>query len=907
MSIALSANARDREATRAAGRQGKRRIRRLGLAAALLLVVAEGRAGAQEAPAPPASAPGRRAIVPPKLVTFVQAEFPPSEVAAGRGAVVVLQVAIDAAGKVAGVAVLESAGPAFDAAAVDAAKQFFFQPATVDGHPIPVKITYRYQFTLTEKLIKKQLADFQGTVLDRATKRPIEGIGVALDTGQETVTDSQGKFRILDIPPGDHAVTLSGEGIATVGTTETFGVSKNVDATYEVEKKKEKSGSDDEEEEVVITAPRLKKQVVSTEVQATQAQKVAGTQGDVLKVVENLPGVARAAVGSSALVVWGAAPQDTRVYVDGIHVPLLYHGGGYRSILPSNFVKSVELIPGGYGPAFGRGLGGIVAITLRALDDDGIHGSIGADAIDASVDLRAKIGDRVHIAVGARKSYLDGVLNGVSSEDVGSIVPIPRFWDGQARIVYDLGPHETIEVGGLTSSDRIDHTLLNPAPSLTTRKKEGTDFTRVYARYEKHLEDSSIVTVVPSVGVDSTSIANTYGPTLTNVTNDSLFLALRATWQGPVTDHLRASLGLDAEAAVGTLHRSGSIGAPPREGDVFVFGQPPPGGIGFDDWKTVIGTFAPYVEGELSLFEDRLQVIPGLRFEPFITSTNKSVPTFPGLPDVGTIREEAVVEPRISMHYAFSPRISAKAAFGEYHQSPQPEDLSAVFGTPTLVLSGAKHYLAGGTFQLTDALSFEVTAFLSESEDLVVRSQADTPYIAHALDQTGIGRSIGTQFLVRQEQMGRFFGWISYSILRSTRRDAPNLDWRVFDYDQSHVFTAVGSYDLGAGFEIGARFRYATGYPRTPVVGSYLDTRTDTHEPIFGLHNTTRVPSFVALDVRGAKHFKWGRVDGEIYLDVQNVTNHSNPEEIVYNTNYTQRGYITGMPILPVLGARLSW
>ena len=37
------------------------------------------------------------------------------------------------------------------------------------------------------------------------------------------------------------------------------------------------------------------------------------------------------------------------------------------------------------------------------------------------------------------------------------------------------------------------------------------------------------------------------------------------------------------------------------------------------------------------------------------------------------------------------------------------------------------------------------------------------------------------------------------------------------------------------------------------------------------------------------------------------LTDHLNPEEIVYNTNYTQHGYITGFPILPVIGARLTW
>lgn len=76
---------------------------------------------------------------------------------------------------------------------------------------------------------------------------------------------------------------------------------------------------------------------------------------------------------------------------------------------------------------------------------------------------------------------------------------------------------------------------------------------------------------------------------------------------------------------------------------------------------------------------------------------------------------------------------------------------------------------------------------------------------------------------------------------------------------------------------------------------------------MFGFHNSIRVPPFVSVDVRVAKRFKWGKVAGEVYLDVQNVTNHANPEEIVYNPSFSQRGYITGFPILPVLGARVTW
>jgi hypothetical protein len=296
--------------------------------------------------------------------------------------------------------------------------------------------------------------------------------------------------------------------------------------------------------------------------------------------------------------------------------------------------------------------------------------------------------------------------------------------------------------------------------------------------------------------------------------------------------------------------------------------------------------------------------VPGIRFEPFVVATSKTIPSSPDAA-VSFSRHEDAIEPRVSVLYAITPRILAKAAFGEYHQAPQPEDLSAAFGTPTLVLSTAQHFLVGGTFRLTESLAIEMTSFVSFSQDLAVRSQAKSPEVAHALDQTGIGRAYGTQFLIRQEQVGRFFGWIS---MRSERQDAPNLDWRLFDYDQTHVLTALGSYDLGSGFEVGLRFRYATGYPRTPVLESYYDASANLYQPIFGLHNSIRIPSFTALDLRASKRFRWaGGKELECYLDLQNVTNHDNPEEIIYNTTYAQRAYITGMPILPVIGARLTW
>jgi hypothetical protein len=302
-----------------------------------------------------------------------------------------------------------------------------------------------------------------------------------------------------------------------------------------------------------------------------------------------------------------------------------------------------------------------------------------------------------------------------------------------------------------------------------------------------------------------------------------------------------------------------------------------------------------------------LHVIPGLRIEPGLVRASAIAPPEGDLPPVGTVREDTGIDPRLAIRWNVTDFLTLKAATGVYHQPPLAEDLSAVFGNPTLGPARARHYLAGGVIRLSKPLSLEVTSFYSRSSALTYRSPLSTPVRAEALLEGGHGRAYGTQFLLRHDLIDRFFGWLSFSVIRSERSN-PTGGYRLFDFDQTFVFTAVGSYDLGAGFDIGSRFRYSSGYPRTPVIGATYDARIDGYVPRFGEQNSIRIPPFYSLDVRGAKRFKFGQsMELELYLDVQNVTNRGNPEEIAYNVDYTKRSYITGLPILPVVGGKLSW
>jgi hypothetical protein len=141
--------------------------------------------------------------------------------------------------------------------------------------------------------------------------------------------------------------------------------------------------------------------------------------------------------------------------------------------------------------------------------------------------------------------------------------------------------------------------------------------------------------------------------------------------------------------------------------------------------------------------------------------------------------------------------------------------------------------------------------------------------------------------------------------MRSERRNADNLDWRLFDYDQTHVLTTVLVWTPLKGLDVGTRFRLASGYPRTAVTGTYYDALRERQQPTFGGQNDSRIPMFIQLDLRASQSLKLGDTEGSIYLEVQNVTNRQNQEELVYSPDFSRRGSIKSLPILPVAG--LSW
>ncbi len=199
-----------------------------------------------------------------------------------------------------------------------------------------------------------------------------------------------------------------------------------------------------------------------------------------------------------------------------------------------------------------------------------------------------------------------------------------------------------------------------------------------------------------------------------------------------------------------------------------------------------------------------------------------------------------------------------------------------------------------------------MTSFYRSLSSLTVRDPAPTPKLANSLLQTGSGRSYGAQLLLSLKPWHRFAGSLAYTISRSERRTSAASSYRLFDYDEPHLLTAQASRALGA-WAVGLRFRYASGAPRTPVIGAFYDETGDAFQPILGPQNSARLPSFWQLDVRVDRGFRLSeRARLTAYAELLNLTNHANAEEYAYSQNYARRGLITGLPLVGVLGARLE-
>src|SRR5690606_6918450 len=373
-------------------------------------------------------------LAPPRLLEYVEAEIPDVPWDDGEPRAVLFTITIDAEGAVTEAVVAESAGEGFDAAAQAAVLKFRFAPATMDGAPIAARIQYRYVFEWMEPEPEAPPpARLSGRLVDGKGDVPMAGERVRLVSSGgevfETSTAEDGTFAFENLPAGEYRVKVEPVDYAPLDQPETLTPGAELDVVYRLRfdaadvPKAEFSAS----AEVEAPPREITKRTVPKEV----LTRVPGTRGDPLRAVEILPGVGRPSFASGALIVRGAAPGDSQVFLEGIPVPLIYHFGGLTSFFQGRLLEEIAFYPGNFSSKYGRKTGGILEVRVRDPKSDRWHGAAELSAIDAWILAEGPIGKKVSVALAARRSLIDLILPAVLSGADLSVTSAPAYYDHQ--------------------------------------------------------------------------------------------------------------------------------------------------------------------------------------------------------------------------------------------------------------------------------------------------------------------------------------------------------------------------------------------------------------------------------------------------------------------------------------------
>ncbi len=847
-------------------------------------------AGAEEA-----AAPAGVLTRPPELLGFVEAPYPADAEAERAEGDVLLEVDLSEAGAVTAVRIVGPSGRAsFDEAAKAAVERFRFSPAEIDGKPAAVTITYRYQFRYKAPPPPPPEPDapppppevtFRGQVVVLGKKDPVAGAAVDVGGGAYTAfTGADGRFELRGVPPGTHAVVIEVPGYARFETVEEVEAGKITEARYFL-RPKGRGGF-----EAVVTGQRERKEVAKVTVSAEEIRAIPGTNGDTIRVVQNLPGVARAPFGFGVLLVRGGAPQDTRGYIDGLWVPLVFHFGGLRSVYASELVEDVAFYAGNFGARYGRAIGGAIEVESRDARTDRLHLVADASLIDALALVEGPVTEDLAVAAAVRRSYVDAVLVAVLPESAGvSFLVAPRYYDYQLKATYTLGKDEKVYASFFGAEDKLGFLVEDPQqfdPESRESFENLTRFNRFLLGWEKQLSPTVKHRLEAGPMLDHISVKG--GQDL-GFTLDFAGASLR--------DDLSIELGKDLELTVGVDVLAGHIAY-----DTSFVQAPTQGQL-----------YTPVASANLIVEEETFWQVAPAAYAELVWKPVESVKLVPGVrQDWDLLMEDTWTDLRFATFWSVTETTVAKGAVGLYHQPPQIAQLSPKFGNPDLLPEAAWQYMLGGEQRLGDHLSLDLQLYYKDLFQLAALTAAtkveDGQVKPLRFDSAGTGRSYGAEVLLRWTDDDNLFGWLAYTLSKSERVSLITGELAPFPLDQPHNLTLVASYLFGeSGWQVGTRIRYATGNPYTPWAGSIYDADGDRYLPIPGQLYSRRARDFFQADVRVDRHFLFEQWRLSLYLDVQNVTNQSNVEALQSNYDFSRRQELSSLPIFPSLGVRAEY
>jgi hypothetical protein len=725
-----------------------------------------------------------------------------------------------------------------------------------------------------------------GRILERGTRKPLVGVSVfILPHRLKALTQEGGLFRFEAVPEGEFKFVVNAANYQRLESQDRANLESSTDdKTLFLERQSYAVY------ETIVTTKVKKRDDSVKSLKREEFLLAPGTGGDPVKAVQNLPGVNRPRAMGSNVVIQGGAPSDTKYFLDGQEVPLIFHFGGLTSVVIPEAVERVDLFSAGYGPEFGRANAGLVGITTRRAETDRLHGLAFVDLFNAGALLEGPIAKESRFLISARQSYFGLVLGAVLKDNKNlNLTVAPSYRDLTAIYETQLTHRDEFKFTFFGSQDSLEF-LFPSAPGTDASLRGGFENSTAFFRLIPQLTHRHSARTVSrwTFGLGKNWIRFAFGDNFLSI--NALDFTFRSEVEWKLFQGLWTTvLGVDNKYTTGgvqlrlpTTYSAGGVSNP--------FSSQTTKGADVVARSSNIGLFW---RNEVKFSQDSaFSILPNFRVDRF------------------RITNEWLFQPRPALRFRVDDSFLLRTAGGIYYQPPEFQEADSTFGNPDVKAPRAYHWTLGfdKDFRRGSSNGFQVSmdGFYKQLDRLVIRSTGtvnrDGVDVPELYNNQGEGRVYGGQAQVK-------FNWdiwsaaLSYTLARSFRWSPTQAEYPA-SYDQIHNLNLVAAVELPWNFRFSVRSRFISGNPTTPIISATFDADSDAYVPKRGELYSERLKPFFQLDARLDKKWVFDRWILSAYLDVQNVTNSVNQEQLVYSYDFSKTDAISGLPILPTLGLR---
>ena len=721
----------------------------------------------------------------------------------------------------------------------------------------------------------------EGQILDANTNEPISFATVVIyNTNTGTVTDLDGNFLFTGLEPGYVQVQVSNVGYTPVVSDKIL-VTNAKKAFLEVGIEKSNTAI----EAVVVRASPFRRSdespVSLRRIEIEQIEKNPGSNRDVSRVIQTLPGVASTPAFRNDVIVRGGGPSENRFYLDGIEIPNLNHfatqgaSGGPVGIINVDFIRQVNLYSGAF-PTFSSNAMSSV-LDMRQIDANQekirFKGSIGAS--DMSLTLDGPITDNTSFIFSARRSYLQFLFAALE------LPFLPTYNDYQLKVRSRIDKKNEISI---VSIGAYDVSVLNKDANETPEQKyllnilpEDTQWNYTFGVIYKHFGDNGFHTVTASRNYlhnESIKYNN-------NNESDGLRFQFvsdeienRVRYQRNLNfGNYKVAYGVSGEYAKYTRDDFQGV----LSGDSVIFGST----NSFVDMYN----YGAYAQASNRYFNDRLITSLGVRVDGSSYSEKMSNPF-------------TQLSPRLSLSYILNRKLSLNFNTGRYYQRPSYttlgyKNLENEFENRNngITYIYSDHLVAGFEVRPNESSIMTLEGFykhynnypfsLADSIPLASKGANFGTFGAEAVSSTATGRAYGFEVLMRSQDVMGIMPVLSYTYVRSEFKDLREDFFGEYiptSWDNIHLFNLTASKNFKKGWYAGFKWRFVGGAPYTPA-DVELSSNVEVWDaggfalPDYSRYNQERLKAFHQLDIRVDKEYFFDKWSLNVYVDVQNVYN----------------------------------